>query len=160
MFEAEKERLQKTLGGEAKIEHIGSTAVPGLGGKGVIDVLIAAPRDKWAETSKKLKTLGYEYKKKDKERESEKLFFMTYLPDSELGSRIYHVHLTYSESPEVKNNLGFRDYLRSHPEEAEEYSQIKKLASEEAKKFSTKDEMRDTYGKVKEALIQKILAKL
>jgi len=51
--------------------------------------------------------------------------------------------------------LGFRDYLLSHPKAVAEYSQIKKLASEKAQKLSTKNEMRDTYGKIKEDFIQK-----
>jgi GrpB-like predicted nucleotidyltransferase (UPF0157 family) len=159
LFEAEKERLQKILDKKAEIEHIGSTAIPGLGGKGVIDISIATSKDSWAKTSEKFRTLGYEYKKKDEERESQRLFFMANLPDKELGTRIYHIHLTYPESAELKREIGFRDYLKTHPEAVKEYADIKMMAAEETQKFNTKDEMRDTYGKIKEDFIRKILEK-
>lgn len=44
LFEKEKERLSKYLTGEYQIEHVGSTAVQGLGGKGIIDIYLATPR--------------------------------------------------------------------------------------------------------------------
>jgi GrpB-like predicted nucleotidyltransferase (UPF0157 family) len=160
LFEAEKERLQKALGTNVPIEHIGSTAVAGLGGKGVVDISIAIPKENWTETCEKLKSLGYEYKKKDTERESQRLFLMANLPDKELGTRLYHIHLTYPESPELKRETGFRDYLRTHPKVVNEYSKIKMKAAEEAQKFNTKNEMRDTYGKIKEDFIEKIISKL
>ena len=46
LFEQEKLRLSKYLTGEYMIEHIGSTAVPGLGGKGIIDIMISVSKDK------------------------------------------------------------------------------------------------------------------
>lgn len=160
LFIKEKQRLRKVLGNSAIIEHIGSTAVPGLGGKGVIDILIATNKNKWKDVSKKLEKLGYEYKKKDKIQEKERLFFMAYLPDKQLDTRIYHIHLTYQGSQKSKYDIGFRDYLKSHPKEREEYSQIKKRASDEAWKFKTKDEMRDTYAKIKDDFINRIMRKL
>lgn len=157
LFAKEKERLQNPLGENIRIEHVGSTAVPGLGGKGVIDLLVIAPKDNWESVSKELEGLGYEYKKKDVETEKERLFFMADLPDPEIGTRIYHIHLSYPDSPEAMRMIKFRDHLRSHPKDAEEYSQIKKSAAEEAQKLSSKDEMRDTYAKIKENFIKKIL---
>lgn len=160
LFEKEKERLKNILGSLAQIEHIGSTAVPGLGGKGVIDISVSTPKSDWENISLKITELGYEYKKKDSEREKEKLFFMAHLPDKELGNRIYHIHLSYPESPELKKEIGFRDYLINHPKKAKEYAEIKKIAAEKAHKFTTKDEMRDTYGQIKKDFIEKILKKL
>ena len=98
LFKKEKERMQKILGDASQIEHIGSTAVPGLGGKGVIDISVSVPKKQWPDVSSKLESLGYQYRKKDDERENEELFFMANLPDSELGTRLYHIHLTYPES--------------------------------------------------------------
>lgn len=160
LFESEKLRLQKILGGNAQIDHIGSTAVPGLGGKGVIDISVVIPKKDWPEISKKLEGVGYEYKKKDAEREKERLFFMANLPDEELGTRLYHIHLSYPESPEFKKEIGFRDYLRSHSEEAEEYAEIKRNAAEEAQKFTSKNKMRDTYSQTKKDFIEKVIKKL
>jgi GrpB-like predicted nucleotidyltransferase (UPF0157 family) len=104
--------------------------------------------------------LGYSYKEKDEERENEKLFFMTNLPDKELGTRIYHVHLTYPESIELKRSLGFRDFLKTHSKEKEEYAEIKKKAAEAVKNLSTKDEMRDLYDKMKKDFIENVLNQL
>jgi GrpB-like predicted nucleotidyltransferase (UPF0157 family) len=159
LFGAEKGRLQKPLGNEAEIEHIGSTAVPGLGGKGVIDISVAVSKDEWPMISEKLIKLGYEYKKKDEERENQRLFFMANLPDEEMGTRIYHIHLTYPDSAELTKEIDFRNYLRTHPEAVREYADIKMKAAQAAQKFNTKEEMRDTYGKVKEAFIRDILEK-
>ncbi len=160
LFANEKERISKVTGGHSEIEHIGSTAVPGLGGKGVIDISVASPASEWPEVLEKLKSVGYRYVKKEPEREKERLFLMANLPDKELETLIYHVHLTYPESPELKKEIGFRDYLRSHPDDAKEYAQIKEFAAKEAQKLATKDEMRDTYGKTKADFIEKILKKI
>jgi len=157
LFNKERERLQSNLGTGLKIEHIGSTSVPGLGGKGVIDILLIAPKTDWRDISLKLESLGYEYKKKEIDREKEKLFFMTHLPDRELGDRIYHVHLSYPESPEVRNSIGFRDFLRSNPDKLREYEEIKKSAAKAVQNLKTKDEMRDTYGKIKKEFIEKVM---
>lgn len=160
LFDSEKVRLQKTLGNDVQIDHIGSTAVPGLGGKGVVDISVVVPKKDWPEVSKDLKKLVYEYKKKDEAREKERLFFMANLPDNELGTRLYHVHLSYPESLEFKNEIGFRDYLRKHPEALKEYAEIKMKAAEEAQKFTSKNKMRDTYSQTKKTFIEKIIGKL
>lgn len=160
LFEKEKERLLKVLGRDIQLEHIGSTAIPGMPGKGVIDICVSLPRDKWNQTKTILSGLGYDYKPKEKERETERLFFMANLPDRQLGTRIYHIHLTHSGSSYLKESLAFCDYLRSHPSDAKKYAEIKKNATLEAQKHKTKDEMRDTYMKVKAPVIEKILSKL
>jgi GrpB-like predicted nucleotidyltransferase (UPF0157 family) len=160
LFKKEKERMQKVLETSVQVEHIGSTAVPGLGGKGVIDISVSTPKENWPDISSKLESLGYSYKEKDEERENEKLFFMTNLPDKELGTRIYHVHLTYPESIELKRSLGFRDFLKTHSKEKEEYAEIKKKAAEAVKNLSTKDEMRDLYDKMKKDFIENVLNQL
>lgn len=160
LFSAEKRRLQNFLGAKILIEHIGSTAVPGLGGKGVIDISIAEQKSNWPSIKEKLEKAGYEYKKKEPEREKERLFFMANLPDKELGTRIYHIHLTYPESLELNKEIGFRDYLRKNPEDLREYANIKKLAAENAQKFKTKDEMRDVYAATKNKFIEEILKKI
>lgn len=157
LFESEKARLQKILGEGTQIDHIGSTAIPGLGGKGVIDISVVFPKNNWPQTSEKLESAGYEYKKKDLEREKERLFFMANLPDEEFGTRLYHIHLSYPGSPELKKEIGFRDYLKKHPKALREYAEIKAKAANEAQRFTSKDEMRDTYSRMKEEFIKKII---
>lgn len=160
LFELEKVRLLKILGRNVPIDHIGSTAVAGLGGKGVIDISIVVPKNDWLEVSKKLESIGYEYRRKDPEIERERLFFMANLQDEELGTRLYHVHLSYPESPEFKKEIGFRDYLRTNPKVANEYASIKKLAAEKAQKFTAKNKMRDTYSQAKKDFIERVIKKI
>ena len=57
-------------------------------------------------------------------------FILSYLADPEEGSRRYHIHLTYPSSKEWNELIGFRDYLRAHPEAAEEYANIPFVAEE------------------------------
>ena len=107
------------------IEHVGSTAVFGLGGKGIIDLAIAANKKDIDKISQCLQMdLGYIF------RESgsafERWFFRIDLPDVEEGIRRYHLHLTFPESHEWETLLLFRDYLRSHPEDVAKYAELKK----------------------------------
>ena len=59
------------------------------------------PKQKWTEISQELKNAGYEHKRKAEKREKERLFFMSNLPDKEVGTRLYHIHLSY---PKVLNS--------------------------------------------------------
>lgn len=119
LFTEAQEVLQKTLP-ESEIHHVGSTSIPGLGGKGIIDILIAIPDwTKKAEAGEKLMKLGFTHVHK----EIDNRIFM-----SRVGETIkndVHLHLTYIDSSEYKSFLTFRDYLRSHPEEAAEYMKQK-----------------------------------
>lgn len=157
LFEKEAKRLRRFIGNKVLIEHVGSTAVPGLGGKGVIDILISTPKKEWPKISEELTKANYTYKKKGAEREKQRLFFMANLPDTELGSRIYHIHLTYTKSPELKRMTAFRDYLIKNADALREYSKIKMQAAKKAQKLLSKDEMRDSYGDAKENFIKRLL---
>lgn len=148
LFQKEKERIGSYIK-EAIIEHVGSTAVPGLGGKGIIDIAIAVERTKIDSGSKELQDLGYEYKPVGST--PERLYFRIDLPDSEEGIRRYHVHLTFPESKEWKELIAFRDYLRTHPEDAKLYGELKKQAAEGVNEDGEK------YRALKQPLFDKIL---
>jgi GrpB-like predicted nucleotidyltransferase (UPF0157 family) len=154
----EIERIGKSID-TSDIEHVGSTAVPGLGGKGVIDILMVAPKEKWVLLGEKLTTLGYEYREKASDPEKRR-FFHANLPDEELGTRLYHLHLVYPESTEIKKMIGFRDYLRAHPEDTKKYAEIKEIAAKAVANLATKDEMKEKYGEIKRKFIESILAKI
>lgn len=129
LFEREKSRIAAQIGPNIIMEHVGSTAIPKMGGKGIIDIAIAVNLDEIERVSKILQDLGYLF------RESwsvpERWFFRADLSDEVEGTRRYHVHLTVAESDEWKNLLLFRDYLRSHPEDANTYAELKKEAAEQ-----------------------------
>lgn len=149
LFIEEKTRLLSALNKESiAIEHIGSTAVPGLGGKGIIDIAIAVNKQELNSVSKQLQSLGYEFRPTFST--PDRLYFIIYLPDPEEKTRRYHIHLTYPENSEWKEFIGFRDYLRSHPNETQEYAETKKQAALEANQDGEK------YRKLKEPIFKKI----
>jgi GrpB-like predicted nucleotidyltransferase (UPF0157 family)/adenylate kinase family enzyme len=150
LFDAEKKRIAASVGTAAEIEHVGSTAVPGLGGKGIIDIAIAVAQRDLETVSKQLQDLGYEFRPTFST--PDRLYFVIYLPDPEEETRRYHVHLTYPECSEWKELIGFREYLRNHPKEAQSYAEVKKRAALEANQDGEK------YRQLKEHVFQKIKA--
>lgn len=143
LYQKEEQRLKQILGDEYLIEHIGSTAVPNLGGKGIIDIMISVPKKLMNQTSQLLqKQAGYEFSTSggDKER----LFHQ---------QDRYHLHVTFPESESRKKAIAFRDYLIKHPKDLKQYAQIKQKAALVAK------ENRDTYLAIKQPVINEIMQK-
>ena len=148
LFLKEKARISPCFQSSASIEHVGSTAIPGLGGKGIIDIAIAVNKECMEEVKGKLQEMGYEFRPSFSTLE--RLYFIIYLPDPEEEVRRYHVHLTFLESEDWKGLIGFRDFLRNHPHAMEEYADIKKQAAKMANQNG------DQYRKMKEPILKKI----
>jgi GrpB-like predicted nucleotidyltransferase (UPF0157 family) len=149
LFLAEKKRISSCMQEDVQIEHIGSTSVPGLGGKDIIDMAISS--EKKDKVLLKLRELGYGFYP-EFSTES-RLFLKTDRPDPEETMRTYHIHLMSPESEELQDMLFFREYLKSNPEEAKIYAEIKKRASVEAHENGT------LYRKLKEPFMREILQK-
>lgn len=110
-----------------RVEHIGSTSVPGLGAKPVIDLMpVLASFEDGARCVAPMEQLGYEY------RGEYGIPGRHYFPghDEESGLRV-HVHMLVDGSEEYRNHLLFRDYLREHPAEAAAYEAMKRTMAEE-----------------------------
>jgi len=152
LFEKEKERIASHLKKDLQIEHVGSTAVPDLGGKGIIDIAIAVRKQEIESVSQQLPLLGYEFR--PGYSTPDRLYFIAYLPDPEEGTRRYHLHLTYQTSQDWKDLIFLRDYLRTHPDEAKKYAQLKEKAAVES------NEVGEKYRQLKDPLIKQILAHL
>lgn len=152
LFRKEKERIASLVTVALAIEHVGSTAIPGLGGKGIIDIAIAVNKQDMESASKQIQSLGYEFRPTFST--PDRAYFVIYLPDPEEENRRYHIHLTYPESSVWQELIGFRDYLRNHPEEVQEYAEMKRKAAIEANHDGEK------YRKLKEPMFQKISDKL
>jgi GrpB-like predicted nucleotidyltransferase (UPF0157 family) len=148
LFEKEKARITSHVKKLIAIEHVGSTAIPNLGGKGIIDIAIAVHKQDMEPVSKQLQGLGYEFRPTFST--PDRFYFVIYLPDSEETTRRYHVHLTYPENNEWKEFIEFRDYLKAHPKEAQEYAEIKRKAATDAHHEGEK------YRKLKDPVIKKI----
>ncbi|MEC1507498.1 bifunctional GNAT family N-acetyltransferase/GrpB family protein [Bacillus haynesii] len=123
-FFKEKKQLEALFQNEVlHIHHIGSTSIPGMSAKPIIDILIEVKDlGSAAGFEKGMKMLGYE--SKGENGIPGRRFFQ-----KGGRNRTHHVHLYESGHPDIRRHLAFRDYLISHPERAEEYATLKmKLA--------------------------------
>lgn len=126
MYEAEAVRLQAALpaGLVLAMEHFGSTAIPGMAAKPVIDILVAVPRieEARAVAAGPMRTLGYAFWADNPRHD--RLFFVKGLPPA-APHRTHHVHMAEPGS-DMWLRLPFRDYLRAHREEASRYAALKR----------------------------------
>ena len=128
LFEREEDILLGALGDKAlSIEHNGSTSIPGMAAKPIIDIMVAvASLAQGAKLIPAVEGLGYEYKPHD--TIPERLFFAK---ESTPEYRTHHLNLTPLESSFWKNQIVFHDYLRTHDQIATEYVDLKKRLAEE-----------------------------
>ncbi len=128
MFESERTLLTQAIGDTAlDIQHIGSTSVPGLAAKPIIDIVVAVAnldeaRDRCVEP---LSDLGYRYVPEYEAVMPERLYFNRGEPSS------HHIHMVEPASDFWKRHLLFRDYLREHPEVARDYAILKRRLAKE-----------------------------
>lgn len=118
-FEAEAARLERACGLPLRLEHAGSTAVPGLAAKAIIDILAGVPsRASRAPYVTAIVQLGYEHMG---------AFGIPGRNYFRRGSpRTHHVHLVSWSSKFWRDELLFRDYLRAHDDVAREYAALKR----------------------------------
>lgn len=147
-YAQESERLKKCLGDWLlDIQHIGSTAIPGMPSKPILDIAIGVRDfDEAFDTLPLMEELGYQFR--GEQGVSRRHFFILGRP------RTHHVHMIEWESRGWKQRLGFRDYLVAHSDTAREYWELKQRL---AKEFP-----RDirSYSEGKEAFINSILARI
>lgn len=110
------------------IEHIGSTSVPLLGAKPVIDIMIGVEHEHELDLLiAPIEMLGYSY---GKEHEVDMPFRRFFRKDTN-GIRSHHIHAVTRSHPFWETHLAFREHLRTNPLVAQEYETLKrKLAGE------------------------------
>jgi GrpB-like predicted nucleotidyltransferase (UPF0157 family) len=126
MFITERSRLLSSIGQwTAAIEHIGSTSVPGLAAKPVIDIMIGVHKlaDADAHCIGPICALGYEYVQAF---ESVMPFRRYFRRNAHDNVRTHQIHLVEIASEFWERHLVFRDYLRTHPDDAWQYEQLKR----------------------------------
>ncbi|MGD1044084.1 MAG: GNAT family N-acetyltransferase [Bacteroidota bacterium] len=128
MFEEEKKHLFDCLPREIikRIEHFGSTAIPNLSAKPIIDILVEVPS---LEETKKvvvpiLIAQGYDYFWRPTHGEDGPPFYAWFLKRDVHGNRTHHIHMVESNF-EHWERLFFRDYLIEHPYLVKEYQKLK-----------------------------------
>lgn len=119
-FQQEAQTLHNLFGSlVVDIHHIGSTAVPGLAAKPVIDLLPVVTHIEQVDAfNARMEALGYE------PRGENGLPGRRYFQKGG-DNRTHHVHVFEVGNPEIERHLVFRDYLRAYPEEALRYGELK-----------------------------------
>lgn len=120
-FESLKELLRQALGAQAlRIEHVGSTAVPGLAAKPIIDIdIVIAGRSELPAVIARLAAIGYAHEG-DLGVEDREAF----RPPP--GMPPHHPYVCIQGSLALRNHLAVRDYLRAHPAAAQSYGRLKR----------------------------------
>jgi GrpB-like predicted nucleotidyltransferase (UPF0157 family) len=147
IFAEEKMRILEALDDpDVAVEHVGSTSVPGLAAKPIIDIMVVVPDPAAGETAiAPLTVLGYDYR--GELGISGRFYFAKGRPHR------YHLHMYPRGHPETARHLIFRDYLRANPEAADVYAKLKR---ELAEKFH---EDREAYTAAKSDFIKSIEAR-
>lgn len=152
LFEAEAVCVREVLdeGLITRIEHFGSTAVPGLAAKPIIDLLVGVRSLEEAKQVAvvQLETLGYAYWFDNPN--PERMFFVKGLPPN--SPRTHHIHMIESNNG-LWERLLFRDYLRQHSEEAARYAELKHHLAE---RYPTD---REAYTSSKAEYIESVMQK-
>jgi GrpB-like predicted nucleotidyltransferase (UPF0157 family) len=150
LFEEEKAKLQKILGANVKgIEHIGSTAMPGISAKPVIDIAVGIEDMNAAESIKNiLEANGWIWRPKFGDIANHIVF-----AKGTKEERTHYLHLMQYEGEKWKERIAFRDYLISHEVEKKEYEQLKQKSMES---FGND---RKAYTAEKDEFVQRILQK-
>jgi GrpB-like predicted nucleotidyltransferase (UPF0157 family) len=146
-FVAEARRIQHACAGlPIKLEHIGSTSIPGLAAKPVIDILAGRPGNvpgsKYVDA---FKQIGYEHK--GAYGIPGRNYFRRGMP------RTHHVHMVRVSSDLWRDSLLFRDYLRLHPEIAREYETIKRELA--AQYLHDKEKYTDAKGPFVRSIVRR-----
>jgi len=152
MFEDEKQSLLTILSGQGiKIEHIGSTAVEGLGAKPVIDIMVGLTNFRYTDDLiPKIIGLGYRYIKEYDSIMPYRRFFVK----ENHGIRTHHIHMVEIGTNFWVRHLKFRDHLRTNKMDREKYYQLKKELSK--REWADGNE----YAYAKSEFIKKIEGKL
>lgn len=134
MFAEEKAHLLACFPGGIirRIEHFGSTAVPGLAAKPIIDMLVEVRSLEETKTrvAPALEAQGYDYFWRPSFGDDVPPFYAFFIKRTPTGSRSHHVHMVEADF-DLWDRLLFRDYLIAHPAVAKEYADLKlRLARE------------------------------
>jgi GrpB-like predicted nucleotidyltransferase (UPF0157 family) len=147
MFEREARRIRRALGdGVVQLEHVGSTAVPGIAAKPRIDILLVV-QDSSDEPSyvPALESAGYVLRIRQADWYEHRMFKG---PDTDLS-----LHVFSSRCIEIERMVGFRDWLRTHVEDRALYEREKRDLASRQWKYT------QNYADAKTEVVEQILAR-
>ncbi len=127
-FRQERDHLRACLPGDLirRIEHFGSTAVPGLAAKPIVDMLVAVAclERTRREVAPVLEALGYDYFWRPTWGDDGPPFYAWFIKRDSAGRRTHHIHMVERDFPHW-DRLRFRDFLMEHPKIAAAYGRLK-----------------------------------
>lgn len=123
-FERESRRVAEALGAAVveQIHHIGSTAIPAIHAKPIVDMLVEVRAINAVDGRTDAMT-GLGYEAKGEYGIAGRRYFRK---SDEHGTREFHVHAFATGSPGAVRHLAFRDFMRAHPDLAARYSELKR----------------------------------
>jgi len=151
-FAAEAARLRVALGRVAlRIDHHGSTAVPGLAAKPIIDIQISViSLQPLSAYGSKLEGIGYVHVPSPDDS------FCPFFHRPLQWPHTHHVHVVERGGDEERRTLAFRDYLRNHPAVAREYEDLKRRIA--AQVGGADPESRERYAMAKSDFVERVVA--
>lgn len=148
LFNDTKQQLKAELGEDIPITHVGSTAIPRMSGKNIIDVLVGAQNPSvFTELVKKITDLGYFPSENSKTAEYQ--FFASREEETRSGDT--HIHLVLLGTDRYNDFITLKNYLLKHPKMAKAYSNNKK----DVIKFSEKN--RSEYRRIKSDFVSELI---
>lgn len=154
-FEAERRKVIEAVDGRiSTVIHIGSTAVPGLCAKPIVDIMAGVSGLGEAEALlPPLAGLGYDDISKIDDNDAW-FYCLGRAPENPSDTtRYFHLHLMCENSDEWKRHVDFRDYLRLHPETAADYCTLKRGLAERFRN------QREAYTESKTRFVREVEAK-
>jgi GrpB-like predicted nucleotidyltransferase (UPF0157 family) len=144
-YEQEKHQILLALGDAVKnIQHIGSTSIPGLAAKPIIDMLLGLKQiPPLPMQVSSLEAIGYSYH--GEFGIPGRHYFRKGMP------RTHQIHAVLIDSEFWERHILFRDFLRNHPEAAQRYETLKRKLAQEFKRDRT------SYTNSKTPLIEQLL---
>jgi len=148
-FHDERGRLLKALPGAVDVHHIGSTSVPGLVAKPILDIIVVlSDVAGLANDPTAVAALGYEFRPAVFDDDPDHLFFVK----NAGHRRTHHLHVFAASSPNTFDNLIFRDYLCAVQDAATRYALVKTSLARRH------PDSRGRYGEAKAAFMEQLMA--
>ena len=148
IFKSVKIKLEKYLDKSITIEHVGSTAIPNMYGKNIVDILIGAEDINEFKYIKKVLEKNNFYSS-EKSKNNQYQFFASTMNETKNGD--IHIHLVIKKTQRYKDFILLRSYLLNNKNKAKEYSDFKKSLI----KNNIKD--REEYKKIKSEYVSNLI---
>ena len=159
LFVEERWRILGAVGHiVAGVHHVGSTSIPGMAAKPILDIAVLLHEFEDGERCiEPLERIGYVHKGLDDDIPGDRHFVKGHPPRESSSDgeviRTHVLHMYTLDSPIRRNHFAFRDYLIAHPEVADEYARLKLILADKHPKD------RESYRVGKDSFIEGVLAK-